>query len=146
MAVFVKICGLTTPDIVSAAIEAGADALGFVFADSPRRVTVDRARDMTRNVPAHVIRVAVMRHPTQAEWDEVASGFRPDWLQTDAEDFARLSIGEDVVPMPVFRDSHSLDTGAVAAACHRPCSRRRSAAPGSRPTGNVLPNWRARPG
>lgn len=116
MAILVKICGLMSPDIVSAAIDAGANALGFVFADSPRRVSVDLARNITRNLPAHVVRVAVMHHPTQAEWDEVEAGFRPDWLQTDAADFARLAIGEDVVRMPVFRDSGSLDVNVVAAA------------------------------
>jgi len=116
MAIFVKICGLTSPDSVSAAIDAGADAIGFVFAESPRRVSVDLACSITRNLPVHIVRVAVMRHPTQAEWDVVAKDFCPDWLQTDAEDFARLHVGNAVVRMPVFRDSESLDASAVAAA------------------------------
>jgi phosphoribosylanthranilate isomerase len=116
MAVFIKICGLTSLEMANAAVEAGADAVGFVFAESPRKVSVDTAREIARPLPAHIIRVAVMRHPTQAEWDEVAAGFRPDWLQTDAEDFAHLDIGGDVISMPVFRDSAALDAGAVAAA------------------------------
>ena len=116
MALFVKICGLTSPGSVSAAVEAGADAIGFVFADSPRRVSVDQANDIARHIPAHIVRVAVMHHPTQAEWDKVATGFNPDWLQTDAVDFARLGVGKEVVHMPVFRDSASLDRGSVAAA------------------------------
>jgi phosphoribosylanthranilate isomerase len=102
--------------MANAAVEAGADAVGFVFAESPRKVSVDMAREIASPLPAHIIRVAVMRHPTQAEWDEVAVGFCPDWLQTDAEDFARLKIGEEVIPMPVFRDSAVLDAAAVAAA------------------------------
>jgi len=114
MAVFIKICGLTSPAMAVAAVEAGADAVGFVFAESPRRVSVDAARDIAGQLPADVIRVAVMRHPTQAEWDKVAAGFRPDWLQTDAEDFLNLNIGDNVTPMPVFRDSASLDATAVA--------------------------------
>jgi len=112
----VKICGLTSPDMINTAVDAGADAIGFVFADSPRRVTVDLACRIARSLPAHIVRVAVMRHPTQAEWDEVAGGFGPDWLQTDAADFARLVIDKEVVHMPVFRDSPSLDADAVAAA------------------------------
>ncbi len=102
--------------MVGAAIDAGADALGFVFADSPRRVTVEQACRIARSLPVHIVRVAVMRHPTQTEWNEVAGGFGPDWLQTDAADFARLVIDKDVVQMPVFRDLPSLDTDAVAAA------------------------------
>jgi len=116
MAVFIKICGLTSFEMASAAVEAGADAVGFVFAESPRKVSVAAAREIASRLPANVIRVAVMRHPMQAEWDEVAAGFRPDWLQTDAEDFAHLDIGADVIPMPVFRDSAALDAATVAAA------------------------------
>jgi len=114
MAVLIKICGLTSSDMVHAAIEAGANAVGFVFADSPRRVTVDQACRMTRQCPSHVARVAVMRHPTQAEWAEVAGGFHPDWLQTEAADFAHLAIGDAVMRMAVFRDSESLDEDAIA--------------------------------
>jgi phosphoribosylanthranilate isomerase len=115
MAIFVKICGLTSPEIVNAAIEAGADALGFIFADSPRKVSVDLACRITRDLPAHIVRVAVMRHPTQAQWDEIAAGFSPDWLQADAIDFAQLAVDKAVVRMPVFRDSPDLDVAAVAA-------------------------------
>ena len=35
---WIKICGMTTPTAVAAALEAGADAIGFVFAKSVRRV------------------------------------------------------------------------------------------------------------
>ena len=44
MTMWVKICGLTTPDAVAAALDAGADAIGFVFAKSVRQVTPDVAR------------------------------------------------------------------------------------------------------
>lgn len=116
MSLFVKICGLTAADTVAAAVAAGADAVGFVFADSPRRISIERAREITRGLPARVIRVAVMRHPTQAEVDEVLAAFAPDWLQTDAADFARLDISPGIVPLPVFRDAPMLDAAALAAA------------------------------
>ena len=114
MPVFVKICGLTSADAVRAAVEAGADAVGFVFADSPRRISVAEAAGLASDLPDRLVRVAVMRHPTQAEWDEVAKGFIPDWIQTDAEDFSGLQISADVRRMPVYRDRPSLDTKAVA--------------------------------
>lgn len=116
MSIFVKICGLTSPDMAMAAVEAGADAVGFVFAESPRQVSVEQARDIADRLPAGIVKVAVMHHPTQAEWDAVATGLRPDWLQTDAGDFVDLDIGDGVAPMPVFRDSATLDAAAVAAA------------------------------
>ena len=100
---FIKICGLRTPDDVAAAVAAGADALGFVFAPSPRRVTPDQALELCRGLAPRVIRVAVMRHPTGEEWARVRDVFAPDWLQTDAGDFA--AIGRlDCKPLPVHRD------------------------------------------
>ncbi len=43
MSLLIKICGLSDPRHVETAIEAGADALGFVFAESPRSVTPEVA-------------------------------------------------------------------------------------------------------
>lgn len=47
----VKICGLTRPEDVDAAVQAGATAVGFVFADSPRRVMPEQARVLAARVP-----------------------------------------------------------------------------------------------
>jgi phosphoribosylanthranilate isomerase len=110
MATFVKICGLSTAADVDAAIAAGADAIGFVFAESPRRVSVEQAIALTRDLPASIVRVAVMRHPLQSEWDEVATGFQPDWLQTDVTDFEGLYVSQGADRMPVYRDTPQLDS------------------------------------
>lgn len=112
MRVFVKICGLSTPRAVSEAIHAGADAIGFVFAESPRRVTPKRAAQLCRDVSPAIIRVAVMRNPTQDEWQRVADEFAPDWLQTEAGDFARLDLADGISRLPVFRDTPDLDLAA----------------------------------
>ena len=80
MSVLVKICGLSQADHVEAAIDAGADAVGFVFAKSVREVTPQQAASLTASVPAHVKRVAVMLHPTDEEWQQVLQVFAPDVL------------------------------------------------------------------
>ena len=116
MSVFIKICGLTSAEAVKETVAAGADAVGFVFAESPRQVTIEQAREIAGAIPDHVVRVAVMKHPTQAEVDAVVQGFKPDWLQTDAEDFAVLDIDQQVQPLPVFRDVPTLDERIVAQA------------------------------
>jgi phosphoribosylanthranilate isomerase len=107
MTTFVKICGLRDGATVAAAVEAGADAVGFVFADSPRRVSVDEARRAARTVPDSVRRVAVMRHPSGADWADVLERFKPDVLQTDAEDFAGLEVPSHVATWPVLREGRS---------------------------------------
>jgi phosphoribosylanthranilate isomerase len=104
MSVFVKICGLRNSVHVNAAIAAGADAVGFVFAESVRRVTPAQAATISAKVPSRIKRVAVMLHPTNDEWQEVLKGFTPDVLQTDAEDFASLDVPESVEHWPVFRE------------------------------------------
>ena len=86
MALWVKICGLTSHDAVEAAVAAGADAVGFVFAPSKRQLTTAQARQLAQDVPRHVARFAVMLRPTQSQLDEVWSGFRPDVLQTGSEE------------------------------------------------------------
>lgn len=116
MRVWVKICGLSNAATVQAAIEAGADAVGFVFVASPRRVLPGDAARLVAPVPPGILRVAVMRHPLPGQWDEVIRVVRPDWLQTEAEDFSRLELPAGVEPLPVYRDVPELDEAALATA------------------------------
>lgn len=116
MTTLVKICGLTDEAAVQAAIEAGADALGFVFYEkSPRNLAPDRAAKLARAVPAHVRRVAVMLHPAATLWRAVNDALRPDVLQTDAGDFARLDVAGDVEQWPVLREGSFAATEALPA-------------------------------
>lgn len=101
---FVKICGLTDEAAVVAAVEAGADALGFVFAESPREIAPRDARALCRSVPESTIRVAVMHHPDRERFAEVIDGFDPDWIQTDADDLAGLPRALTAELLPVYRD------------------------------------------
>ena len=102
MSLFVKICGLKTRADVESAVTAGADAIGFVFAESKRRVTPAEAKAAAADAP--VTKVAVMLHPTNDEWLAVLEGFEPDVLQTDAEDFASLAVPDYVARWPVLRE------------------------------------------
>ena len=58
---FVKVCGITSEEDALLAVAMGADALGFIFAPSPRQITVTLARDIASRVPHDVMTVGVFR-------------------------------------------------------------------------------------
>lgn len=62
---FIKICGITNEDDALLSVALGADALGFVFAPSPRQVTMQKVYDITRRLPPGILTVGVFRdeHP-----------------------------------------------------------------------------------
>lgn len=62
---FVKICGTTSEDDALLAVAMGADAVGFIFAPSPRQIAPQRAFDITRRLPPEILTVGVFRdeHP-----------------------------------------------------------------------------------
>lgn len=62
---FVKICGITNEDDALLAVALGADAVGFVFAPSPRQIAAQRVYDITRRLPPEILTVGVFRneHP-----------------------------------------------------------------------------------
>jgi phosphoribosylanthranilate isomerase len=104
----VKICGLSKAEHVQVAVAAGADAVGFVFAESVRRVEPPHAAAITKGVPDTIKKVAVMLHPTNEDWQRVLREFTPDVLQTDAEDFATLDVPDAIERWPVYREGNKV--------------------------------------
>jgi phosphoribosylanthranilate isomerase len=100
---WIKICGLTTPEAVTAALDAGADAIGFVFAKSVRQVSAEMALRLAAPARGRALCVAVTRHPSQQDIDEIVSVFRPDVLQTDSTDLALLRLPTQLELLPVMR-------------------------------------------
>ena len=100
---WIKICGMTTHDAVAAALDAGADAIGFVFAESVRQVSPQLASRLAGSARGRIRCVAVTRHPSQQGLDEILSGFKPDVLQTDAADLPLLELPSLLELLPVLR-------------------------------------------
>jgi len=78
---FVKVCGLSTPESVRSAVDAGADAVGFVLTSSPREVSPDQVRILLPLVPAGVHAVAVFRHEPASDAVSVARAAGLTWVQ-----------------------------------------------------------------
>ena len=68
----IKICGIASIDDAKLAVDAGADALGMIFAESPRRVDLATAQAIAEAIPAWVTLVGVFVNP---EPQEVAQAF-----------------------------------------------------------------------
>jgi phosphoribosylanthranilate isomerase len=78
----VKICGVRTPAIVTAAAEEGADYVGLVFfAKSPRHLALEQAKALAEAANGKIGTVAVLVDPDDALIDSVVEAVRPDLLQ-----------------------------------------------------------------
>ncbi len=82
MSPIVKICGLSTPETVSAALDNGAAMVGFIFfAKSPRHVSANHAGDLRQLAIRRAEAVAVTVDADDVYLDAIVSVMKPDWLQ-----------------------------------------------------------------
>ena len=111
----IKICGLREHEHVCVAVDTGADALGFVlYAPSPRAVTLEACRALTRSVPAFVTTVALFVNPTQQEVEAALAAARIDLLQfhgVESEAFCSSFGRPYVKALPVGESFDLLQSG-----------------------------------
>lgn len=82
----IKICGITNLEDALGAIELGADALGFVFAPSPRQITLDKAKEIIEKLPPFVAAVGVFVDEKPGWVMRVAAQCRLDWVQLHGDE------------------------------------------------------------
>ncbi|MEI7971159.1 MAG: phosphoribosylanthranilate isomerase [Actinomycetota bacterium] len=73
---FIKICGITNEQDALLAVALGADALGFVFAPSPRQISPALAREIVKRLPPETVTVGVFRNETPARVVEIVNEAR----------------------------------------------------------------------
>ena len=90
--VFVKICAVTEPADAALAAELGADAIGMIFAPSPRRGEIAQAKDIAAALPDHVLSVGVFRDHLAGEVIEIAEAAGLDGAQLHGSETPATSL------------------------------------------------------
>jgi len=108
----VKICGITNLEDAKAAVKAGADLLGFVFADSPRRITPETALGIINQLPGSVLRVGLFVNEAPEKIDEILNICKLDFLQFHGDETPEFcqNFGQRAEIIKAFRikDKRSL--------------------------------------
>ena len=77
----VKICGLMEQIHVKTAVDAGADAIGFVFAPSRRQVTIAKAKELAKDIPPGVLKIGVFVNASREEVERTYREVPLDYVQ-----------------------------------------------------------------
>ena len=114
----IKICGLSTPEMVDAALAAGADCLGFVFYEpSPRHISYEMAATLNARVAGRAQKVALTVDADDARLAEISRTLDPDWYQLHgAENPQRVRAVRERFGRPVIKAIHIARAEDAAAA------------------------------
>jgi phosphoribosylanthranilate isomerase len=117
MSLPVKVCGITRPEDAHAAIECGAQALGFIFyAPSPRSVTPERAAEIIAALPPFVVTVGVFVGEPAEAVNRIAERCRLDRIQLHGGEPAEMLAALTRPAYRAFRLEKADDVAAVEAA------------------------------
>lgn len=111
----VKICGLKEIEHVQAAVNAGADWIGFVFAPSKRQVTIEQAKELAAAIPASIKKVGVFVNAEPAFIKEAARSVGLDYIQYHGDETNEdiQAIGLPAVKAISIRSAEDLKQAAT---------------------------------
>jgi phosphoribosylanthranilate isomerase len=127
MSLVVKICGLSTRETLDAALDAGADMVGFVFfPPSPRHLALDTARGLAQHVKRRAIKVANTVNADDATLASIVEVLQPDVLQLHGHETPargaeiKRKFGREVMKaLPVESKADLVSLSSYAAVCDR---------------------------
>ncbi len=112
----VKICGLTNLADVRAAVEAGADALGFIFAErSPRFIGVPEAAELIRALPPFVAKVGVFVNASEDQIRQTIAACGLDTVQLHGDETPEFCQRFAVKTIKAFRIRDSASLASLSA-------------------------------
>jgi phosphoribosylanthranilate isomerase len=105
MSLLVKICGLSTPETLDVALEAGADMVGFVFfPPSPRNISFETARALGSRVKGKARKVALTVDADDALFEAIVEALKPDMLQLHGHETPqRVAVVRESFGLPVMK-------------------------------------------
>lgn len=89
---WIKICGTTNLEDAKTAVIAGADALGFIFADSPRRITPEKAAKIIAELPREVGKIGVFVNETPERMYELIGDLKLTGVQMQGEETTEVAL------------------------------------------------------
>ncbi|GLS23033.1 N-(5'-phosphoribosyl)anthranilate isomerase [Labrys miyagiensis] len=114
----IKICGLSTPETLEAALAAGADMVGFVFFEkSPRHLSYEKAAELGALVQGRARKIALSVDADDARLDAIAASLQPDGLQLHGKESPeRVAAIKARYGVPAYKVIHVSTAADLAAA------------------------------
>ena len=105
MSLEVKICGVTDANSVKAAVDSGADYIGFVFyPKSPRNISISDFKDLTKYIPQETAKVGLFVDPQNSLLEQVMSSVKLDYIQLHGtESVERICSIKNFFKTPVIK-------------------------------------------
>ncbi len=110
-----KVCGITNPKDGAFAAESGADAIGLVFAESPRKVSVEEAREIAAALPDGVLKVGVFVNEEPEEVLRIARKVGLDYVQLHGDEAPETVTFLREAGVKVMKALRVRDEGSLAA-------------------------------
>ncbi len=120
---WIKICGILTTEVALCCIDAGVNAIGFVFTESKRKITVEAAKKIIRSLPGRIEKVGVFVDMPALEVSTIADNLGLDLLQfhgKESPEYCRLFPGKAIKSFAVTGPS-DLDAIASYRGCIKAC-------------------------
>jgi phosphoribosylanthranilate isomerase len=113
--VFTKVCGITNPGDARVAVDAGADAIGLIFAESPRKVSREEARKVSIALPENILKVGVFVDAEPGEVLQIAREVGLDLAQLHGDETPEMVAAIRNAGLPVMKALRVRNTEALGA-------------------------------